>query len=1206
MQKNVYFSIVNNRRFALTIIVFLVVCSLAACHSRTGEPLAEEPEVKILQTDSFHVGEWVDVPAPDTLGFATIVNSSFDLQKLPSRNAPFLEYKPFASRPQEKILNKKEVPFVLATGGADTNLLSKPKKLPLPKPLIERVALPNILQGTTSSILQLSDEEGLNGNLVNAAVEDGRGSKWFSTEKGLSRYEGDVLLTYQIQHLTPQGSLYPVSHLKIDHQGRVWMITCMDGVYILDPALDSMTHMASNQCFSQLVFDQQGTAWLGNFNDGKLLAVDEARLTYSTYALPFPIFTMEVDKKDRLWLGCSKELVVVDSARKGKVSFSASDGLLMNAVTGLAETADGEMWMSSIRKAVYKFRADLSAVQCYDSSLAHMVSGINLVQDKKGSLWALDDDTLMIIRPKDNTYRKIYTGATLLKNFKTPAFVDRYGVLWLGTIDKGFLLLDTEGPMVEILDSKSGLSDGNVWGFAEDTVRHLMLIPTRKGLDIYDRSRGKLLTYANKDPNFNFNRRIIPVDAHRFLITNGVGVSLMDFSTGKIKTFDLRKFRRNYYPLTAYQLSEDRMVLNLDSGMLILRMHDGYTTQITRKQGLPSNLIWFMQVDDNKKYLWLGTDSGLVRMDSSLSKMLLMTKKSGLAANSIQRIEQRKNKEWVIAMQGGISLLSEDFKWVRNITDKHGLRYVNVYDLLLYHDRIFAGTQDGLYVINLPDTTSAPVTMRRYAKRQGFPLNDYNQNAGIVTSFGQLWWGVTPNVTILTSPLNTDTIPTEVKLMGIRLLDQRLNLNQGKGDHIADLYVPKGVTWDSLSGETGMPAGLRLPHNVNTLNIDFNTDDVRGRDQIVYSYYLDGEDTAWSKPGPLPTSRTYFNLSSGKYTFYIKARGVNGIWSSPKSLSFEVLKPWWFQWWALLMYVAALALFTMMVSNFRSRMLKRENSLLEQRVNERTVALEETIQELKTTQAQMIQREKMASLGELTAGIAHEIQNPLNFVNNFSEVNNELLSDLNTELDKGNLPAARELMADLQSNNNKINQHGKRADSIIKSMLQHSRSSAGEKELTDINALADEYLQLSYHGMRAKEKDFNAKITTSFAEGLPKTKVVPQDLGRVLMNLLNNAFYAARKSKKFGDPAFQPEVIIKTEQVKNMVMISITDNGDGIPEELMKKIFQPFFTTKPTGEGTGLGLSLSFDIVTKGHNGQLNVQTKQGVGTTFLIQLPVL
>ncbi|MFN5476647.1 MAG: sensor histidine kinase, partial [Sphingobacteriales bacterium] len=454
---------------------------------------------------------------------------------------------------------------------------------------------------------------------------------------------------------------------------------------------------------------------------------------------------------------------------------------------------------------------------------------------------------------------------------------------------------------------------------------------------------------------------------------------------------------------------------------------------------------------------------------------------------------------------------------------------------------IYAGTQDGLYVISLPDSGKGAFNMRRYAKRQGLPYNDYNQNTGMVTSYGQLWWGVTPNVTVLTQPLQLDTISTKVRLTGLRILDQRLHLRNNRGTSRnnknlpPDHTIPKGITWDSLSGVHSLPVGLRLPHNQNTVNIDFNTSDVRGRDQIVYSYFLEGQDSGWSRPTPIPESRTYFNLSAGKYSFQVKAKGINGIWGPIASISFEVLKPWWMQWWALILYLGALALFTWLVSNYRARMLKKENILLERRVNERTVALEHSIQELKTTQAQMIQREKMASLGELTAGIAHEIQNPLNFVNNFSEVNQELLMDLQTEIDKGNDKAVTELLQDLHSNNVKINQHGKRADSIIKSMLQHSRSSSGDKESTDLNALCEEYLQLSYHGMRAKEKDFNVKIRSDLAAGLSPVKIVPQDIGRVLMNLLNNAFYAARKSKKTGQPGFEPQVSLTTASQERMV-----------------------------------------------------------------------
>ena len=248
----------------------------------------------------------------------------------------------------------------------------------------------------------------------------------------------------------------------------------------------------------------------------------------------------------------------------------------------------------------------------------------------------------------------------------------------------------------------------------------------------------------------------------------------------------------------------------------------------------------------------------------------------------------------------------------------------------------------------------------------------------------------------------------------------------------------------------------------------------------------------------------------------------------------------------------------------------------------------------------------MASLGELTAGIAHEIQNPLNFVNNFSEVSSELMDEIKLELDKGDTAEAKAIADDVKQNLEKITHHGKRADAIVKSMLQHSRKTSGQKDSVDINALVDEYLRLSYHGFRAKEKSFNAIIETHFDAGIGKVSVVGQDIGRVLLNLFNNAFYAVNEKATKGINGFEPVIQVTTSKLKSQIEIKVKDNGTGIPKKVLEKIYQPFFTTKPTGEGTGLGLSLSYDIITKGHGGNLKVETNEGNGSEFVIQIPVV
>jgi len=308
----------------------------------------------------------------------------------------------------------------------------------------------------------------------------------------------------------------------------------------------------------------------------------------------------------------------------------------------------------------------------------------------------------------------------------------------------------------------------------------------------------------------------------------------------------------------------------------------------------------------------------------------------------------------------------------------------------------------------------------------------------------------------------------------------------------------------------------------------------------------------------------------------------------------------------------------------KQQLLASQNDVLEKQVEERTSELSRSLKELKETQSQLVQREKMASLGELTAGIAHEIQNPLNFVNNFSEVNKELADELKSELAVGNLQSASEIANNIKDNSEKINNHGKRADDIVKGMLQHSRATSGQKEPTDINALADEYLRLAYHGLRAKDNLFNANFQTHFDNSIGKINIIPQDIGRVILNLLNNAFYAVNERQKHGlhgrpsvragtdgdDSAgqavgrgYEPTVTLTTAKQNGNVELRVKDNGNGIPQKALGKIFQPFFTTKPTGQGTGLGLSLSYDII-KAHDGEIKVVSTEGEGSEFLIQIP--
>ena len=295
----------------------------------------------------------------------------------------------------------------------------------------------------------------------------------------------------------------------------------------------------------------------------------------------------------------------------------------------------------------------------------------------------------------------------------------------------------------------------------------------------------------------------------------------------------------------------------------------------------------------------------------------------------------------------------------------------------------------------------------------------------------------------------------------------------------------------------------------------------------------------------------------------------------------------------------------------RKRLLRKQEALAKEKELEHAREIETAYKELEVahqnlqaTQTQLIHAEKMASLGELTAGIAHEIQNPLNFVNNFSEVNSELIDELVTEIENQEWQEVKAIAKDIKDNEQKISHHGKRADGIVKSMLQHSRKTETETELTDINSLANEYVSLAYHGMRARDKTFNATLQTDFDESLNKVAVKPLEIGRVLLNMISNAFHAVMKRQAETENGYQPHITITTKGLKDHLELRIKDNGSGIPQEIVGKIFQPFFTTKPTGEGTGLGLSLSYDII-KAHDGEIVVNSTEEQGTEFIIKLPL-
>ena len=563
-------------------------------------------------------------------------------------------------------------------------------------------------------------------------------------------------------------------------------------------------------------------------------------------------------------------------------------------------------------------------------------------------------------------------------------------------------------------------------------------------------------------------------------------------------------------------------------------------------------------LEDKDGFVWISSRGGLLRFDPETESFKVI---EGLPSNQIMFMIQDLNGNLWFGTPGGISMLDKTNK----DTQLSFIQYNNT---------------DGI---------------------NNMPLN----NSLAITDEGKIFYGGIGGLNTFSPGNPNKTLPKPV-LTNLMISGKSLN-------EIADEI--------GLDTNISEAKSVTLPYNYNSLSLEFAAIHFSRPEKNKLAFMLEGMDKDWN----LSNRRfiSYSNLPPGDYEFKIKGANGDGVWN-PKisSLKIVITPPWWQTWWAYSIYGLLLLLILSQLYKFqKERTLRLERQKTQQKELAQAKEIEKAYAKLQATQSQLIQSEKMASLGELTAGIAHEIQNPLNFVNNFSEVSNELIDEMNEELDNGDIEEAKAISKDIKQNLEKINHHGKRADAIVKGMLQHSSTSFAEKEPTDINKLADEYLRLAYHGLRAKDKSFNANLKTDFDNAIGKINVIPQDIGRVILNLITNAFYAVNEKQKShltpkGGKPYEPTVSISTkwldtplgvggERKGKTIQVIVKDNGKGIPDAVKEKIFQPFFTTKPTGQGTGLGLSMSYDIVTKGHGGDLKVSSIPNEGSTFTIQIPI-
>ena len=790
-----------------------------------------------------------------------------------------------------------------------------------------------------------------------------------------------------------------------------------------------------------------------------------------------------------------------------------------------------------------------------------------LLEDSKKRLWIATANGLALYQPNQENFRIFRNVASnqgsLSNNNVTSLAEDADGKIWVGTANGLNQWQESTGTFKRFFYK---LGETNAVAFIfPDNQQRLWLSLLDKGVFVLDKNSGRVL------------RSFIP-DAKKAssLSSNRINAFYQD-SRGTIWLGDTRDNQFGLYKLNQAE----------DAFSHYLRI-TGDSTSIS------SNRIFFM-AEDSKQRLWIGTDGGLNLYNHEENKFTRFRNSKLSSMHGL--ISDKHGEPWFATYSGG-GLVSVDAekKIITAYDETKGLLHNDLHPGLNWiiakddFGRFWLPSQRGLSVFD-PETK----TYESYFEKDGFQPYDRGY-VSIRTSNGDIWIGSNHglNHIVPANLLKKDTTLPSIVITQVSINDS--------------LYSkPDGVIFKKSVAYTD---DIELAYWQKDLSFDFVALHYLRSEDNQYSWKLENYDNDWSAPSR-ERKASYTNLSPGKYIFRVKASNADGVWNEEGiSLTISILPPWWKTWWAYAMYVLLFLAALRVFSKWRERRLRQEKEQLQVKVEERTSELQQSLEDLKATQSQLIQSEKMASLGELTAGIAHEIQNPLNFVNNFSEVNKELLVEMNEEIEKGNLEEVKAIAKDVTENEEKINHHGKRADAIVKGMLQHSRNNSGTKEPTDINALADEYFRLAYHGLRAKDKSFNATMTTDFDESIGTIEVIPQDIGRVILNLITNAFYAVTEKKiqlkKVGsDDKYDPTVLVSTKKMGNYVEISVKDNGNGISDDIKNKIFQPFFTTKPTGQGTGLGLSMSYDIITKGHGGKLNVKTTPNIGTEFTIVLPI-
>jgi len=1090
-------------------------------------------------------------------------------------------------------------------------------------------------------------EEGLSSTYVTAILQDGRGYIWIGTVDGLNKYDGYTFTKYRFDpsdsNSLSQNLIYTIWE---DKQGFIWVGT-FEGLCKFDRHTEKFTRYKpdpkskfSDPNISAVNEDINGMMWAGSASGG-LCRLDRqtGRFLPDSFDLGFRkspgsdlhdvINCIYPDKTGALWIGnlTGMHEITFIAAKQGKspginirhyrANPANPDSLSNNNVTAIIEDHSGLLWLgtanglNSFDRKTGKFKRYL-----HDPKNANSISTNYLAtwfqngitEDRNGNLWITSGKGLNKLNPDRDSFTAYFNNPndanSISSNITSTVCVDRAGILWIGCwngkLDKTNLNQKPFGLVSHDPANANSLSHNEILSVLEDSEGIVWIGTNGGGLNRWDRKTSLFTRFRHNQNNATTLRSDavygILEDQHKHLwICNGDVLSRFDKQTGEFSHFNSNAL--NYQDIDhrfIYSITEDKegfIWLGTGNG---IKKFDESTGAFKHYYHDPADSIGISDYTalaifaDSRDNIWVGFGSIATDRLNKKTDHITHFKHDPKVAGSISSnivncfFEDSKGSLWLGTSAGGVCRFDYTTEKFTTFTDKQGLPSNSVYSILEDNkNQLWLATANGLSRFD-PLTKSCTNYDYKDGLQSNFFAAGHRDRPGRFKGMDGILYFGGPNGITFFNPA-------------------QLTANT----NLAPVVITHFKLFDSLVKGANESEEIILNHDQNYFSFEFSSLSYYNPARNQYAYKLEGVDKDWVYSGSRRYAG-YTDIGPGKYTFKVKATNNDGVWNEEGTSVLVIIRPpWWRTWWAYSIYALLFVAAIWRIHRYqKQRVIDAERQKAQKRELAQAKEIEKAYHELKTTQQQLIQSEKMASLGELAAGIAHEIQNPLNFVNNFSEVNKELIDEMEQEIDKGNFTDVKTVASNIRENEEKINHHGKKADAIVKSMLQHSRGSSGKKEPVDINALADEYLRLAYHGLKAKDKSFNAKVETDFDNSIGNINIIPQDIGRVILNLINNAFYAVNEKQNDKIRGYEPRVTVSSKKTDGVVQITVADNGNGIPQKLLDKIFQPFFTTKPTGQGTGLGLSLAYDII-KAHGGELKVESEEGKESTFTIQLPL-